>query len=70
MNKEKWFNLIDLLEDGASQELMFDLLFEFNELEERVEKLEKALDKACYMLNGYMAREWKEWLLKEVQEDD
>lgn len=36
----------------------------------QIKMLEKALDKACYMLNGYMAHEWKEYLLKEVQEDE
>ena len=39
-------------------------------LNERNKLLVKALDKACYMLNGYMAHEWKDYLLKEVQEDE
>ena len=43
---------------------------EYAEMEAKIERLEKALDKACEELNSwvndsYTPNEWKEWLLHE-----
>ena len=58
------------VELGIDPNVLKNHLEEIHRLNAVINRLEKALDKACYMLNGYMAQESKEYLLKEVQEDE